>query len=365
LPASICATDVCRIVSDQVKGTVTFHNQNGCSQTASDFKLTLEVMTGFAANPNIYGTVVISLGCEVAQMDLVVKAIQEKTNKPIRTLIIQEEGGTLKTVSKAVRYANELVAEASQLQREEFPVSELIVGTNCGGSDPTSGLAANPVVGALSDRLVELGATSILCETTEFIGAEDILAEKAENEHVKNRIYEIIERYEQSIKIVGESLRDGQPAAGNKKSGLSTIEEKTLGCIHKGGHTKIQEVMDYAQYPTKKGLVIMDTPGNDSASVAGLFAGGAHLVVFTTGLGTPTGNPIGPVLKLTGNSRTFKNMEDNLDVDVSSIISGESTVAECAETLLKEVISVANGKMVKAEVLGFREIAIMRTCNYL
>lgn len=365
LPGSICATDVCRQVTSQLEGAVTFHNQNGCSQTSGDFALTLEVMTGFAANPNIYGVVVVTLGCEVAQNDLVVAAIRAKTNKPIYSVIIQEIGGTLKASAQIMQYANQLIREASLIKREPCPVSSLIVGTNCGGSDQTSGLAANRVIGNLSDRLVALDAVSVLCETTELIGAEHILAARAKNEFVKHRIYEIIERYEESLRKVGEDLREGQPAAGNKKGGLSTIEEKTLGCIHKGGSTAINEVIDYAKYPSEKGLIIMDTPGNDSASVAGLFAGGAQLVVFSTGLGTPTGNPIGPVLKLTGNSRTFARMQDNLDMDVSGIIRDETTVEACGEQLFEKVISVANGERVKAEILNFMEIAIMRTSNYL
>ena len=152
LPASVCASDTTRIISQQVVGSVTFNNQNGCSQVGADQQLTMDVMAGYAANPNVYGTVVVSLGCENCQMDLVVKAISERTNKPIKQVIIQEAGGTLKAIDMAVRYAKEMVAEASLLQKEEFPLSELIVGTECGGSDTTSGLAANPLIGRLSGR---------------------------------------------------------------------------------------------------------------------------------------------------------------------------------------------------------------------
>lgn len=365
LPASICASDVCSTVCNMVKGTVTFHNQNGCSQTEKDVKYTIDIMAGFAANPNIYAIVVVSLGCEVAQMNIVVDAIRARTNKPIQQLIIQQEGGTVKTIEKAVRYAREFVQEASMLQRVEAPVSELIIGTNCGGSDPTSGLVANPVLGGVSDRLVEHGAISVLCETTEFIGAEHILAARARDETVKNRIYEIIERYEESFRVVGENMRGGQPCEGNKRSGITTIEEKSLGCIYKGGHTDIQEVVDYAMEPTQKGLVIMDTPGNDSASVAGLAAGGCHMVLFTTGMGTPTGNPIVPVFKLTGNSRTFEKMSDNLDFDASDALTKDTPIDELSERLFGEMLEIANGKLTKAEAFGFMEIAIMRACNYL
>ena len=171
LPASVCASDTTRIIAQQVNGAVTFNNQNGCSQVASDQQLTMDVMAGYAANPNVYGTVIVSLGCENCQMDLVAEAVQARTNKPLKKIIIQEVGGTLKAVELGVRYAKEMAAEAAMLQKQEFPMSELILGTECGGSDPTSGLAANPLIGQLSDLLVADGGTSILSETTEFIGA--------------------------------------------------------------------------------------------------------------------------------------------------------------------------------------------------
>lgn len=365
LPTSICASETTRLIANQVETAVTFANQNGCAQTPSDIKFTMDVMAGFAANPNIYGIVAVSLGCETAQLNLVVDDIIKLTNKPLKGLIIQEEGGTLKTIEKAVRYAREMAQEASMLRREEFPISELILSTECGGSDPTSGIASNPLVGEVSDRLVELGGTSILSETTEFIGAEHILAERAKDERVKERLYEIIYRYEESLRKIGEEVREGNPSPGNKAGGLTTLEEKSLGCIHKGGTSPINEVYEYAEQVTEKGLVIMDTPGYDAASVTGMVAGGSQLVVFTTGRGTPTGNPIAPVLKITGNRETFKKMEDNIDFDASPIVYGEATIEELADKLLKDIIDVANGKLVKTEALGYGEIAIMRAGNYV
>lgn len=364
LPASVCASDAARMISSQVKGTITFNNQNGCSQVPSDQQYTMDMMAGYAANPNIYATVVISLGCENCQMDLVVDEIAKRTNKPIKTLIIQEEGGTIRTVEKGIRYAMELVQEATLLQKEMFPISELIIGTECGGSDPTSGLAANPLVGELSDRIVKMGGTSILSETTEFIGAEHILAKRAKNEEIKERIYEIINRYEKSLESVGEKVRAGNPSPGNKAGGITTLEEKSLGCIHKGGTSIIQDVIDYAKPVEEKGLIIMDTPGNDPSSIAGMIAGGAQIILFTSGRGTPTGNPIAPVIKISGNRITYENMKDNIDVDASHVIYGPESLEELGEMLLKEVIDVASGKLVKAEILGFIETSVMRICNY-
>ena len=366
LPASVCATDTARIIAQQVEGAISFNNQQGCSQVAPDQQFTMDVMAGYAANPNIYGTVVVSLGCENCQMDLVVKAIEERTNKPLKQVIIQEVGGTLKAVEIAVRYAKEMVAEASMLQKEEFPLSELIVGTECGGSDPTSGLAANPAIGAMSDLVVQAGGTSILSETSEFIGAEHILARRAINKEVHDRIYEITSRFEAHFHAVGEDVRQGNPSPGNKAGGITTLEEKSLGCIHKGGHSPINAVYDYAkQVESKQGLVIMDTPGNDPSSVAAMVAGGAQIVVFSTGRGTPTGNPLAPVIKITGNKLTYANMIDNIDVDASPLIYGTKTIEELGQELLKLTQEVACGKQTKAESLGYTEMAIARVCNFV
>lgn len=365
LPASVCASDTTRIIASQIEGAVTFNNQNGCSQVAGDQQLTMDVMAGMAANPNVYGIIVVSLGCENCQMDLVVDAIRERTNKPMETFIIQENGGTISTIEKAVRAGRKMAQEASKLQREEFPMSELIIGTECGGSDPTSGLASNVLIGELSDRMVELGGTSILSETTEFIGAEHILAKRGKTPEISERIYEIVHRYEKALQLVGEEVRDGNPSPGNIKGGLTTLEEKSLGCIHKGGHTEVTAVYDYGKQVSEKGLVIMDTPGNDPSSVAGMVAGGAQVIVFSTGRGTPTGNPISPVIKITGNKITFANMSDNIDVDASPVIYGPETLKELGDKLLEEVREVASGKQTKTETLGYTEMAIARLCNYV
>ena len=357
LPASVCASDTTRIISQQVVGSVTFNNQLGCSQVAPDQQFTMDVMAGYAANPNVYGTVVVSLGCENCQMDLVVKAIQERTNKPLKQVIIQEAGGTLKAIDMAVRYAKEMVEEASLLQKEEFPMSELIIGTECGGSDPTSGLAANPLIGQLSDLIVKEGGTSILSETTEFIGAEHLLARRAINKEVHDRIFEIVHRYEDSLRLVGEEVREGNPSPGNKAGGLTCLEEKSLGCIHKGGHSPVMAVYDYAkQVEAKQGLVIMDTPGNDPSSVAAMVAGGAQIIAFTTGRGTPTGFPGVPVLKITGNSKTYRNMEDDMDYNAGRVMDGEITLEQAGQEIYQEVLKIAGGKPTKAEVLGHDEL---------
>lgn len=365
LPASVCAADTARIVANQVAETVTFHNQNGCSQVESDLDITLRTMVGFAANPNIYGTVVISLGCEGCQMDIVADAIKKRTNKPLKTFIIQECGGTVKTAELAIRAAKEMVQEASMLQREEFPLSELILGTECGGSDPTSGIASNPLIGEVCDRLIDNGGTAILSETPEFIGGEHILAHRGATPEIGQQVLDIVHRFEEHLRNVGEEIRNGNPTPGNKAGGITTLEEKSLGCIHKSGHRPIQAVYDYAMPVDKKGLVIVDTPGNDPSSVAGMVAAGAQVVIFSTGRGTPTGNPISPVIKITANERTYGKMSDNIDIDCSRLLSEPEAMDEMADNTLQEIINVASGKITKSESLGFMEIAIARVCNYV
>lgn len=365
LPASVCASDVTDQISHRVAGTVSFHNQNGCSQVPSDQQLTMDIMAGYAANPNVWGTLVVSLGCENCQMDLVVDAIRERTNKPIRQLIIQKEGGTLKTVEAGVRIAREMVDEALREKRVPADISNIILGTECGGSDPTSGLAANPLVGMLSDWLVEQGATSILSETPELIGAEHILARRAVTEEVGKQIYDIIYRYEEAMARVGEKIREGNPSPGNKAGGITSLEEKSLGCIHKSGHAQIQAVYDYAKQVDKRGLVVMDTPGNDPSSVAGMVAGGAQVVVFTTGRGTPTGHPLVPVIKITGNRETYAVMSDNIDVDASPLIYEPQNKQQLLDATTQLFEDVINGVPTRAESYGFVETAIARVCNYV
>lgn len=365
LPASICASDTARQVSSLVQGSVTWHNQLGCSQTPIDQECTLQTMAGLAANPNVYGTVVISLGCENCQMDKVVSEIAKRCDKPLETFVIQKCQGTIRTIERAVRAASNMVMEASRMQREEVDISELMIATECGGSDPTSGLAANPLVGAVSDEVVRLGGTSVLSETTEFIGAEHILTKRAVSQEVADKILEIVHNYEASMNVVGDDVRRRNPSPGNMAGGITTLEEKSLGCIYKSGSMPIQAVYDYAQTITDKGLVIMDTPGNDPISITGMAAGGCQLALFTTGRGTPTGNPIIPVIKISANRETAVFMDDNLDFDASPLIYQEYTVEHVRDALLQEVLRVADGKLTKSEILHCYETAIARVGRYV
>ena len=366
LPTSICASDTTNRIAHAVEGCVSFHNQNGCSQVDVDRDVTIDALAGFAANPNIYGVLCVSLGCEGCQNDMVVDAIRKRTNKPVKTLVIQKVGGSIRAVEEGTRMARELVAEADACVREKTSISELIFGTNCGGSDPSSGLGSNPLIGEVSDYLVAAGATSVLCETPELFGGEHILARRAKTPEVGDQVLKIVHDYEKYVQMFGAEMREGNPSPGNMAGGLTTLEEKSLGCIHKAGHSPINAVYGYAkQLKPHEGLVVMDTPGNDPSSVAGIIAGGCQLVVFSTGLGTPTGNAIAPVYRLTANRRTYEAMRDNTDLDASPTIYGPESMEQMRDRMLDDLIAVCNGRKVAAEVLGYTETALPHICNYM
>jgi altronate dehydratase large subunit len=367
LPTVACANETCRIMAANLPGAVSFVNQNGCGEVEMSRRITQRVLSGFAANPNIYGTLMVGLGCELNQADEMSAIIKEKTNKPLEVLLIQEEGGTTHTIRKGTQIVRKMLIEASACERELFDLSHLTVALECGGSDSTSGLVANPVVGRTTDLLIKSGATAVLSETAEIVGAEHILAERAADPQTRQKIFDVVSELETSLAAVGENLRSAQPSPGNKKGGLSTIEEKSLGCIHKGGTSPLMEVVDYACTPTKKGLVFMDAAGYDVLSVSAKVAGGCQLVIFTTGRGNPVGNPIAPVLKITANRDTFIKMEDNIDLDISSALNGSATVDQLGQELLEEVMRIANGKKTKAEIFGFgfTETVMKRLCDYV
>ncbi len=366
LPTSICASDTTERIAHAVAGCVTFHNQNGCSQVNIDQQMTIDTLAGLAANPNIYAVLAVSLGCEGCQNDLVVDAIRQRTNKEVRSLVIQEVGGALRAVEQGTRIAYELVHAAAREQRVECGVDELIFGTNCGGSDTSSGLGSNPLIGEVSDWMVSQGATTVLCETPELFGGEHILARRAATPEVGQQVLKIVHDYEKYVQMFGAEMREGNPSPGNMAGGLTTLEEKSLGCIHKAGHAPVNAVYPYAaEIPAHQGLVIMDTPGNDPSSVGGIIAGGCQLVVFSTGLGTPTGNAIAPVLRITANGRTAKTMADHIDFDAQATIYGPETMEELRDQLIDQIIRVCNGEPTCAEALGYTETALPHLCNYM
>ena len=365
LPACACGSESCRVVASQVRGAVNIIFNTGCSDVAANTAMSQKVLTGFALNPNVYGVVIIGLVCETVPHKELREKIQALTDKPVASFGIQEEGGTLKTIEKAVRAARDMAAEAAMQQRVPCDISELLLGIECGGSDATSGIAANPAVGELSDLLVDAGASSMMSETIEFIGGEHVLAKRGATPEIHNQIIRICQEYEEHLAKAGQDCRAGQPTPGNKAGGLSTLEEKSLGCIRKGGTRPVVEVVEQAARPTKKGAVIMDTAGYDISSVTSMVAGGCQAVVFTTGRGTPTGNAIVPVIKVTGNHVTYERMSDNIDIDVSDIIAGVSTIKESGGRLFEELLKVCNGRLTKAEAYGFSDIAVDHVCRFV
>ena len=365
LPSCACASETCRVVVSQVLGTKNVIINVGCSDVTANTEMTQRVLTGFALNANVFGVVVIGLGCETVGHRELAEKIRMLSDKPVVSFGIQEEGGTIKTAALAVEAARKMVEEASKLQKVECDASDLFVAIECGGSDATSGIASNPAVGSMADKIYDLGGITMMSETVEFIGAEHVLAKRGETPEIHDQIIRICEEYEKHLALAGQDCRSGQPTPGNKVGGLSTIEEKSLGCIHKGGTRPVSEVLQEAARPTKKGALIMDTPGYDISSVTSMVAGGATIVVFTTGRGTPTGHALAPVIKVTGNPLTAERMKDNMDIDVSGILEGEETINQAGERILKEVLEVAGGKVTKAEALGFSDIAVDHVCRYI
>ena len=365
LPTCACGSESSRIVASQVRGAVNIVFNTGCSDVAANTEMSQKVLTGFACNPNVYGVVIIGLGCETVPHQKLKEKIQAMTSKPVVSFGIQDEGGTLKTIEKAVRAARDLASEAAMQQKELFDISEFLLGIECGGSDATSGIASNPAVGEMSDILVDMGATCMMSESIEWIGGEHVLAKRAADFQIHNQVIEVCKAYEEHLKAAGQDCRAGQPTPGNKAGGLSTLDEKSLGCIRKGGTRPIVEVLEQAKRPTKNGAVVMDTAGYDISSVTSMVAAGCQAVIFTTGRGTPTGNAIVPVLKVTANGRTYQKMEDNMDVDLSPIVRGEKTYQEMGREMIGNIRDICNGKMTKAEAFGFSDIAVDHVCRFV
>lgn len=362
LPTSICAAQTAVKIAQNIKGAVAIPHQHGCCQLGPDQDQTVRTLIGIGKNPNVGAVLVVGLGCEGAEPDKVKEKIKE-SGKPVRKIIIQEEGGTLNTIAVGTRIARELASVLLRMRREPVNLSKLVLGIECGGTDATSGIAANPAVGGVSDKLIAAGGAAMLSETTELIGAEHLLAARAVNDLVKNKILSIVNKTEKRALDSGVDLRGNQPTPGNIAGGVTTIEEKSLGCIYKAGSAPISGVLDYAQKLTDKGFYIMDTPGQDIESITGMVAGGAQLIIFTTGRGTPTGCPIAPVIKITGNSRTFKLMQDNIDLNAGKIIDTQFSLANMTNEIFEFMLKVVNGEKTKSELLGHTEFGIYKIAS--
>jgi altronate dehydratase large subunit len=361
VPTVVCSSVVAERVAAAIPGVgAALPHLAGCGQLGPDMRVTHQTLAAYCAHPNVGAVVVVALGCEqvVAQM---LSETARHHGKPADIVAIQAEGGTLRATAKAARIAQSFASALAEQRREPCAISDLVLSLKCGGSDYTSGLASNPALGRVTDRLVDMGGSAVLSEVAEIMGAEHLLAARATRPATAVQLIKIITRVEAEARSLGLDIRGTQPSPGNIRGGLTTIEEKSLGATHKGGErAPLEDVVDYAAPITRKGLTVMDTPGLDVESVTGMVGGGAQVVVFTTGLGTPTGNPVAPVIKITGNARTARNMADNIDLDVSGIMDDTETLDAAADRLLAEIVSVASGRLTAAERLGHREFAIHR-----
>ena len=354
LPACACGSESSRIVASQVRGAVNIVFNTGCSDVAANTEMSQKVLTGFACNPNVYGVVIIGLGCETVPHKALREKIQAMTDKPVVSFGIQEEGGTLKTIEKAVRAARNMAAQAALLQKEECDISELLLGIECGGSDATSGIASNPAVGELSDLLMDMGASTIMSESIEWIGGEHLLAKRAATPEIHNQIIKVCEDYEKHLKAAGQDCRAGQPTPGNKAGGLANIVEKAMGSIAKSGTSQIVEVLSPAQKPTKHGLIYAATPASDIVCGPSQVASGIGLQVFMTGRGTPYGLDISPVIKVCSRNELKNHWFDMIDISAGDVATGEKTIADVGQQIFDMILDVASGtKQPYSDQYGF------------
>ena len=344
-------------IGAMVAGTTVLATPFGRTQIGHDFEVTLKTLAGIGAHPNVAAVLVLSLSLESGEA--LARRIRA-SGKRVVVLGLQECGGTMALTAAGVRAAAELVVEASEAEREPCAFADLTVAVECGGSDTTSGIASNPTVGLFADRFIDAGGTVILSEPAEFMGAEHILAARARDPRDAERIYEMVRWFEEEAARAGVDMRGTNPTPDNIAGGLTTLEEKSLGAIAKGGTRPIVEVIDYAEAPTRRGLVIMNTPSAACESMTGLVGGGAQLIIFSTGRGNAIGAPVAPTVKITGNPHTAETMAENIDVDVSGVIAAGESLESAAQRLWDEMVKIARGKLTRCEVLGEEQLSVSR-----
>jgi galactarate dehydratase len=338
-----------------VDGVVAIVPQTGCCvpMNSQAFSYLQRSMLNTARNPNFGGTLFISLGCEGNQMEPVVDTLEwDDTPRP-PVLVIQELGGLRGTVEAGVKAVEALLPQVNACARAPMPASALTLALQCGGSDGWSGVTANPLVGLVSDRIVRQGGTAVLAETPEIYGAEHLLANRVAEPEVGRMLVRLLESWEAQAQQYGFSL-DNNPSPGNKQGGITTIFEKSLGAVAKAGSTALAGVYDYAELVDRKGLVFMDSPGFDPASVTGELAGGCNLILFTTGRGSVYGTNLAPCIKIATNTPMYERMQGDMDYNAGAILEGKS-MDQAAGELFEMVLEIASGKPAKSEGFGFRE----------
>lgn len=349
---------VVQVISDAVRGVLGIPIWYGRGQFGQDEQLTFKTLVGLGSNPNLHSVLIVSL--EPVSANKLANAIRERTGKQVVAISVQECGDSIRTIAEGMRIAAELVGAASEQRSEPFSVGKLIIGVECGGSDTTSGLAANPTLGKVADAVVDAGGAVVLTETSELLGAEHILMKRAVSPQVAEEIKRIVDNVEQEANRRGVSILGANPVPDNIAGGLTTIEEKSLGAIIKGGSRTIQGVLPYAEPVTGQGLFIMDTPAPACESMTGIAAGGAQLILFATGKGNIIGSLLAPTIKVTGNPDTLRQMEVNIDVEVTEVFAGTKTADAAGKELFACMLKVCSGKMTKAEILRQEGIALNR-----
>jgi altronate hydrolase len=372
VPTSMCASHEAQQISlmaelmlydrkkfPNVDGVVAIPHNKGCGcQDGSTLDVMLRTLSNYADHPNVGGVILMDLGCEKTNLELVEKYLlkrEKSLSKPVAKIGIQEVGGTEAAITRGLNEVERMLPDVNLSVREEFPVSELVMGVKCGGSDGFSGISANPSLGRAADTLVRSGGTVLITEIPEFCGAEHIVANRAKNAETGREFYRVIDWYKDYASKFGADLNQN-PSPGNIAGGLLNITIKSLGAIAKAGTTRIEGVVQYAETPKNRGLNLMQGPGYDQESTPGLVAAGATVVVFTTGRGTTIGNAITPVIKLASNSQVFDRMSRDLDLSAGGVIDGTETIDEVGARVFEHVRLVASGEVLaKAEEHKHRE----------
>lgn len=330
-------------------------HEGGCGGTRQDAEALCALFAGYINNPNVAGATILSLGCQNAQVDILRDKLQKlnpSLSKPLVVLEQQKEGTEQNLLVQAIKGTFMHLIEANKLQREPAPLSKLVVGLECGGSDGFSGISANPAIGHTSDLVAALGGTSILSEFPELCGVEQELINRCVDDHAANKFISLMRAYSRAAEAVGSGF-DMNPSPGNIKDGLITDAMKSAGAAKKGGTSPVCDVLDYTEYVKRPGLNLLCTPGNDVESTTAIAGSGSNIMLFTTGLGTPTGNPVVPVIKVSSNTALARRMPDIIDIDSGAVISGEKTIETVGEEILDLIIDIASGnKKTKAALLN-------------
>lgn len=342
-------------VFKNLDGIKFLNHQGGCGGTRQDSEALCALLAGYINHPNVAGATVLSLGCQNAQVDILrdkLRQLNSAFDKPLIILEQQKEGTEEKLLVTAIRNTFLHLIEVNKQERAPAPLSKLVVGLECGGSDGFSGISANPAIGHTSDLIASLGGASILSEFPELCGVEQELINRCVDDQVANRFIHLMRAYAKAAEAVGSGF-DMNPSPGNIKDGLITDAMKSAGAAKKGGTSPVNDVLDYTEYVKRPGLNLLCTPGNDVESTTAMAGSGANIMLFTTGLGTPTGNPVVPVIKVSSNTALARRMPDIIDVDCGPVISGEKTIEQLGEEILDLIIEVASGrKKAKATLLN-------------